>query len=222
VRTKNLSTKPLRTKPLRTKPMRTKNLGIAAVLAAALSLAGCAAGTGNGTAPSHGMDHGSSSQMPSMMPDASADHNAADIMFSQMMIPHHAQAVEMSDVMLAKTSVPAAVASLATRIKAAQAPEIEQMTGWLEEWNQPTGMMTGHAMSGMVSAGDLDKLKAAQGTEAVTMFLTQMVAHHEGAIAMARTEAGSGKSGDTIELANAIITSQQAEITEMKQLLAAL
>ena len=212
------------TKNLSTKPMRTKTLGIAAVLAAALSLAGCSASTGTGTAPSHGMDHGSSSQMSSVMPDASADHNAADIMFSQMMIPHHAQAVEMSDIMLAKTGVPAAVASLATRIKAAQAPEIGQMTGWLGEWNQPTGMMTeqamsGAGMSGMVSAGDLARLKAAQGTEAVKLFLTQMVAHHEGAIAMARTEAGSGKFGDTIALANAIVTSQQAEIQEMKQLL---
>ena len=61
--------------------------------------------------------------------------------------------------------------ALATRIKAAQAPEIEQMTGWLEDWNQPTGMMTEHSMpgggmSGMVSAEDLDKLKAAQGGEA--------------------------------------------------------
>lgn len=205
--------------------MNTKKLGLAAALAAALSLAGCATGSSTGTTPSHGMDHGSSSPMSSMMPDASADHNAADIMFSQMMIPHHAQAVEMSDIMLAKPGISAAATSLATRIKAAQAPEIEQMTDWLEDWNQPTGMMTGHAMpggmSGMVSAGDLDKLKAAQGTEATKLFLTQMIAHHEGAIAMAQTEVESGEFTKTIELAKAIITSQQAEIEEMKQLLAA-
>ena len=187
--------------------MNTKNLTLAAVLAAALSLAGCAAGTG--TTPSHGMDHGSSSPMSSMMPDASADHNAADIMFSQMMIPHHAQAVEMSDLMLAKPDIPPAVTALATRIKAAQAPEIEQMTGWLKDWNQPTGMMTDHAMpgggmSGMVSSEDLDRLKAAQGGEATKLFLAQMIAHHEGAIAMAKTEVGSGKYGETIALAKAI------------------
>ena len=203
--------------------MNTKNLTLAAVLAAALSLAGCAAGTG--TTPSHGMNHGSSSPMSSMMPDASADHNAADIMFSQMMIPHHAQAVEMSDLMLAKTGIPAAVTALATRIKAAQAPEIEQMTGWLEDWNQPTGMMTDHTMpgggmSGMVSSEDLDRLKAAQGGEATQLFLTQMIAHHEGAIAMAKAEVDSGKYGETIALAEAIITTQEAEIAEMKQLLA--
>ena len=204
--------------------MNTKNLTLAAVLAAALSLAGCAAGTG--TTPSHGMNHGSSSPMSSMMPDASADHNAADIMFSQMMIPHHAQAVEMSDLMLAKTGVPAAVTALATRIKAAQAPEIEQMTGWLEDWNQPTGMMSGHSMpgggmSGMVSSEDLAKLKAAQGGDAARLFLTQMIAHHEGAVAMAKEEVDGGKSSETIDLAKAVITSQQAEIEEMKQLLAA-
>ena len=212
--------------------MNTTKLGLAAAaLAAALSLAGCAAGSGTdsgtGTTPSHGMNHGSSSPMSSAAPDASADHNAADIMFSQMMIPHHAQAVEMSEIMLAKTGIPAAVTSLATRIKAAQAPEIEQMTGWLEDWNQPTGMMSGHAMSGggmsgMVSAEDLDKLKAAEGNEAAKLFLTQMVAHHDGAIAMAQTEVESGEFIKTIELAKAIITSQQAEIEEMKQLLAAL
>lgn len=205
--------------------MNTKTLSLAAVLAASLSLAGCAAGAG--TTPSHGMDHGSSSPMSSMMPDAAADHNAADIMFSQMMIPHHAQAVEMSDIMLAKTGVPAAVTDLATRIKAAQAPEIEQMTGWLEGWNQPTGMMSDHSMpnggmSGMVSDEDLGKLKSAPGDEAAKLFLTQMVAHHEGAIAMARAEVDSGEFAETVELAKAIITSQQAEIEEMKQLLATL
>lgn len=147
-------------------------------------------------------------------------------MFSQMMIPHHAQAVEMSDIMLAKADIPPAVTALATRIKAAQAPEIEQMTGWLKDWNQPTGMMTGHSMpgggmSGMVSAEDLNKLKAAQSSEAAKLFLTQMIAHHEGAIAMAQKEVDGGKSSATIALAKAIITAQQAEIEEMKQLLAA-
>ena len=59
-------------------------------------------------------------------------------MFAQMMIPHHAQAVEMSDMMLKKQDIPAEVTALATRIKAAQGPEIEKMTGWLEGWDEPT------------------------------------------------------------------------------------
>jgi uncharacterized protein (DUF305 family) len=202
----------------------------ATAIAATIALAGCSTGSGQGTMP--GMSHGSSGPMSSgaasnMAPDASADHNAADIMFAQMMIPHHAQAVEMSDLMLAKADLPQAVASLAARIKAAQAPEIQQMEDWLKRWNQPTGMMTDHAMPGssmmgMVDQADLDKLKAAQGTEAVRLFLSQMIAHHEGAIAMAKTETSSGKHADAVTLSKAIITAQEAEILEMKALLAAL
>jgi uncharacterized protein (DUF305 family) len=171
--------------------------------------------------------HGSSSPMASMMPDANADHNQSDIMFARMMIPHHAQAVEMSDIMLAKPDIPAEVTSLATRIKDAQAPEIETMTGWLKAWNQPTGMMggttmPGHSMGGMVDADGINKLKAAEGTEAVRLFLTQMIGHHEGAITMAEQEISAGKYPEAIELCRAIVTSQAAEIVEMKKLLAGL
>lgn len=205
-----------------------RSISIAAALAASLGLAGCAAGSnpaGGNSMP--GMNHGSSSPMASMMPDANADHNQSDIMFARMMIPHHAQAVEMSDIMLAKPDIPAEVTSLATRIKDAQAPEIETMTGWLKAWNQPTGMMggttmPGHSMGGMVDADGINKLKAAEGTEAVRLFLTQMIGHHEGAITMAEQEIAAGKYPEAIELCRAIVTSQAAEIVEMKKLLAGL
>lgn len=205
-----------------------RSISIAAALAASLGLAGCTSGSspaGGNSMP--GMNHGSSSPMASMMPDANADHNQADIMFARMMIPHHAQAVEMSDIMLGKPDIPAEVTSLATRIKDAQAPEIETMTGWLKEWNQPTGMMDGttmpgHSMGGMVDADGINKLKAAEGTEAVRLFLTQMIGHHEGAITMAEQEISAGKYPEAIELCRAIVTSQTAEIVEMKGLLAGL
>lgn len=202
-----------------------RSIALAAALAASLGLAGCAAESnpadGN-TMP--GMHNGTSSPMASMMPDANADHNQTDIAFAQMMIPHHAQAVEMSDIILAKTGIPAEVTSLATRIKDAQAPEIETMTGWLETWNQPTMMSdhSGHSMDGMVDGQGLEKLKAAEGTEAATLFLTQMVGHHEGAVSMAKQEIGAGKYPEAIDLSRAIITSQEAEIAEMKALLAGL
>jgi uncharacterized protein (DUF305 family) len=169
-------------------------------------------------------NHDSSSPMSSMMPDANADHNQADIMFAQMMIPHHAQAVEMSGIVLAKPDLPADVTALATRIKGAQAPEIETMTGWLKGWNVPTMMSdhSGQGMSGMVDAEGLDKLKAAQGTEAARLFMEQMTGHHEGAIEMAGQEIGQGKYPDAIQLARDIVTAQEAEIAEMKKLLAAL
>ena len=209
-----------------------KTLSITAALAASLGLAGCAGNAGSGS--SMPMDHGSSgpmsSTMPtsmpsaSMMPSAGADHNQADVMFAQMMIPHHAQAVEMSGIILEKQDMPAEVTALATKIKAAQAPEIEQMTGWLQGWNVPTMMSdhTGHGMTGMVDDAGIDKLKSATGTEAARLFLEQMIGHHEGAIDMAQQEISAGKSPEAVKLGRDIVGAQQAEITQMKQLLATL
>ena len=202
-----------------------KTLSIAAALAASLGLAGCAANAGSGN--SMPMDHGSSGAMPStgsMSPGATADHNQADIMFAQMMIPHHSQAVEMSDIMLAKSGMPAEVTALATKIKAAQAPEIEQMTGWLTGWGAPTAMSdnSGHGMTGMVDDSGIEKLKSATGTDAAKLFLEQMIGHHEGAIEMAQQEISAGKSPDAVKLGHDIVDAQQAEITQMKQLLATL
>ena len=201
-----------------------KTLSVAAVLAASLGLAGCAADSGSSGGNTMPMNHGSSGPMSSMMPDASADHNPADIMFNQMMIPHHAQAVEMSDLMLAKQDIPADVTALATKIKDAQAPEIETMTGWLQEWKVPTMMSdhSGHGMGGMVDASGMEQLKDAQGTEAVRLFLEHMIGHHEGAIDMAQQEIGAGKHPGTIQLARDIVTSQEAEIAQMKEMLAGL
>ncbi|UTT68883.1 DUF305 domain-containing protein [Arthrobacter sp. DNA4] len=205
-----------------------KTLSIAAALAASLGLAGCAANAGSGS--SMPMDHGSSGAMSSSMPSAGNlpsagdDHNQADIMFAQMMIPHHSQAVEMSDIVLAKSDVPAEVTALATRIKGAQAPEIKQMTGWLSGWGAPTAMSdhSGHGMTGMVDDAGIDKLKSASGTEAAKLFLEQMIGHHEGAINMAQQEISAGKSPEAVKLGHDIVDAQQAEITQMKQLLAAL
>jgi len=205
-----------------------KTLSIAAALAASLGLAGCAANAGAGS--SMPMDHGSSGAMSSTMPgagstpNAGADHNQADIMFAQMMIPHHSQAVEMSDIILAKAGMPADVIALATKIKAAQAPEIKQMTGWLTGWNLPTMMSdhSGHGMAGMVDDDGIEKLKSATGTEAARLFLQQMIGHHEGAIDMAQQEISAGKFPDAVKLGHDIVAAQQAEITQMKQLLAAL
>ncbi len=205
----------------------------AAAIAAAIALAGCAAGTEAGspaTSSMPGMNQGSSAMpsgsAPATSAAASAEFNDADTMFAQMMIPHHTQAVAMSETMLKKDGIPAPVSELATKIKAAQGPEIEKMTGWLESWGQPTAMPTtmpsGHGMSGMMGEEDMAKLEAAQGTEAAKLFLTQMIAHHEGAIMMARTETTDGKNADAVQLSKDIVAAQEAEIQEMRQLLAGL
>jgi uncharacterized protein (DUF305 family) len=201
----------------------------ATAFAAALALAGCASGSGAGSsgASTPGMDHGSASSgaPAASAPASAAEHNTADVTFAQMMIPHHAQAVQMSDMMLKKQDIPAEVTALATKIKAAQGPEIEMMTGWLKSWNEPTPMPSGHSMNGMngmMGDEELKKLDAAQGTEAARLFLKQMIAHHEGAIMMAKTENTAGKNTDAINLSKDIVSAQEAEIQEMQKLLATL
>lgn len=201
----------------------TKTLTISAtVLAATLALAGCSAGTGTSGSSMPGMDHGSSSMPATAAPLDTVTPNAADIMFVQGMIPHHGQAVEMSDIILQKPDIDPQVTALATKIKAAQAPEISTMTGWLKSWNEPEQMAAGHSMSGMVDGEGMAKLQAAQGADAARLFLTQMIAHHQGAVMMARTEEADGQNADALALGKEIIAAQQAEIEEMQILLGAL
>ncbi|WP_104172935.1 DUF305 domain-containing protein [Arthrobacter sp. Y81] len=190
----------------------------ATAIAAAIALAGCTTGTGPGSSGTSmpNMDHGSSSAAPARStPASAADHNAADVMFAWIMIPHHAQAVEMSDVMLAKKDIPADVTALATRIKAAQGPEIDTMTGWLKSWNESMQEPNAHDMSTQ-GTGGMD------GSEAAKLFLNQMIVHHEGAIVLVKNESTAGKNPEAVKLGQAIVTAQEAEIQEMRAMLARL
>lgn len=154
---------------------------------------------------------------------SSTAHDDADVAFATGMVPHHRQAVEMSDLLLAKTGVDDEVRALATTIKGEQAPEIEQMTGWLKDWGAPApaGMdPMGGMGDGMMSAAEMDALTKAEGRDAQTRFLTGMVKHHRGAVAMAQTEIAAGRDDDAKTLAKKIVSSQQAEIDQMTRLLA--
>jgi uncharacterized protein (DUF305 family) len=174
-----------------------------------------------------GTQHPAGHSTPAAATASSADaHNDADVTFAQHMIPHHQQAVEMSDMVLGKQGIDPRVTQLATQIKAAQGPEIQQMQGWLNQWGMaPMPSMSGHDMpgvSGMMSEQDMTALKGALGVDASKLFLTQMIAHHEGAITMAQTEIKDGQYPAAIELSKSIVTSQQQEIDTMKGLLATL
>ncbi len=202
--------------------MNTKLIAIASgALLTAAALAGCTAGSsgnnsGMGNMP--GMDHSTSST-----DTVTSDHNQADITFAMDMVPHHKQAIEMSDTLLAKQGVDPRVTDLAQKINAAQQPEIDTMNGWLTTWGQKTDM-GGMDMGGggMMSQQDMDALKNASGADAAKLFLTQMIQHHQGAITMATTETGQGKATDAVTLAKKIAAAQTAEIATMKQLLASL
>jgi uncharacterized protein (DUF305 family) len=153
---------------------------------------------------------------------ATATFNEADMAFAQHMIVHHQQAVEMA-ALADSRATDAEVKKLSAQIKAAQSPEIATMTGWLSAWGQPTsaaGMEMGHdTMPGVMSDKDMKKLEARSGKEFDKEFLTMMIAHHEGAIEMAKEETSGGRNPDAKALAQQISTSQQAEIDTMKQIL---
>ncbi|WP_019970842.1 DUF305 domain-containing protein [Mycobacterium sp. 141] len=190
--------------------------------AAALATVALAAGCSNssGTPASSPTDQPTTSTSTAA-PASSQPHNDADVMFAQHMIPHHQQAVEMSDMLLAKQGIDKRVTDLATQIKAAQAPEIQQMQGWLTAWGNPPMPAMGH-MQGMMSDADMDVLRDAQGVEAAKLYLTQMIAHHEGAITMAQTEISDGRYPDAVKMAHSIVTTQQQEIDTMRAILGTL
>jgi len=193
-------------------------LAIVGLLATAITLSACSATTTMG-----GMDHSSS---PSSSPatDNTGAFNDSDVAFAMGMVPHHKQAVEMADMILANDGIAPKATDLATRIKAAQGPEIVAMTAWLNTWGSPMGAMSGMSGmdSGMMSDGDMAALDAATGAAASKLSLQQMTTHHQGAIAMAKTEISDGKNADAITLARAIVTGQSAEITEMAGILSTL
>ncbi|MCA2222500.1 DUF305 domain-containing protein [Nonomuraea aurantiaca] len=167
-----------------------------------------------------------SSSAPAATPTSTqsgAGFNDADVMFAQMMIPHHQQAVEMADLAETRAS-DKEVKELAAKIKAAQDPEIQTMRGWLAEWGKPlpTGGMDqgmGHDMPGMMSEADMKKLEDAKGAAFDRQFAELMIAHHNGAITMARTEQSQGSNPEAKELAKTIENAQQTEVAQMKKML---
>jgi uncharacterized protein (DUF305 family) len=143
----------------------------------------------------------------------------ADIAFAQMMIPHHDQAVVMSEFALTNTDN-SEVLALAQEIIDAQGPEIEQMNAILERFDADMGGHGGHTMAGMLTDDELEALQAAQGPEFDQLYLIGMIAHHEGAIEMANDVLAAGTDPEVRALAEAIIAGQRTEIELMQEMLA--
>jgi uncharacterized protein (DUF305 family) len=157
-------------------------------------------------------------------PSGTSGASAADAMFAQMMIPHHQQAVEMSTLAETRASSPE-IKELAAEIKAAQQPEIDQMTAWLEEWGMPVLSMDeamgdhgGHGMSGMLTDEQMQQLADSTGPEFDRLFAEFMIEHHEGAIDMAQDVVDS-KDPRVAALAQEIITTQAEEIAQLQAFL---
>jgi uncharacterized protein (DUF305 family) len=155
--------------------------------------------------------------------DAAVNFNDDDVMFAQMMIPHHEQAIELADMAL-DPSIGARpeIVELATQIKGAQDPEIEQMKALLASWGQSVtaDQNVDHSsmMGGMLATAELDALGLLTGAEFDVAWAKAMILHHEGAIAMANDVLAAGINGDIRVLAEAIIAGQAAEIDVLKTL----
>jgi uncharacterized protein (DUF305 family) len=199
--------------------MRRQLLVIATAFVAAIALL-----TGCSKSDDHSATHGAATSSSA----TTQPHNQADVTFAQNMVPHHQQAIQMSDEILAKQGIDPRVVTLANQIKSAQGPEIQQMQTWLGQWGAATSSMPGHdmgsmpGMSGIMSEQDMTALQNAQGVEASKLFLTQMIEHHKGAITMAQDEVKSGQYPAAVAMAKQIVTTQQQEIDQMQGMLSSL
>ena len=192
------------------------------VLGSALALSGCAAFQEPPepirlTAPPETFTE------PPATTEPAPEFTIVDSMFSQMMIPHHEQALEMAALVPERTDAPEVLA-LAEEIEAAQAPEIEQMRGWLEEWGLEADIeLEEHedhlGMEGMLTDEEMAALADSSGPEFDRLWLEGMIRHHEGAVVMAETELASGIHEPSRQLAEEIIRTQEAEITRMRAML---
>lgn len=162
---------------------------------------------------------------------ANTTYSPHDVRFMQDMIPHHHQAIEMAALVAARTNLPGVV-DAAGRINASQADEIEFMQNWLTERGKVApdpaahhAMHMDHDMAGIASPEDMQALAEARSTEFDRLFLSLMIAHHEGAVTMVEKLLGQpGSAYDPVlfEFVNDITNDQKAEIDRMSALLAGL
>ncbi|MEO3759047.1 DUF305 domain-containing protein [Mycobacterium sp. B14F4] len=192
-------------------------VAVLAALAAALVLGSCSSSQSASDDQS-----GQHSDQP-VISGAPAGFNADDVAFANNMIPHHEQAVELSDLVPERTTDPE-VKAIAEQISAAQEPEIRTMKVLLVQWNENPDAGSGHeghhsTMQGMVDEATMTRLESLRGEEFDTLWLESMISHHQGAIEMARAEIANGDNVDAKRLAQTIVDTQQAEIGKMKQML---
>ncbi|MGW4699996.1 DUF305 domain-containing protein [Streptomyces sp. NPDC004285] len=201
-------------------PRTTRKFALAAAVAATgLLLAAC--GTEDGTS---GMDHGgasASATAPGAEAGAPGAFNDADVTFAQMMIPHHEQALEMAELAGGRAEDPE-VKKLVAAIERAQDPEIRKMRAWLKGWGRPEsaeGHGAGHSMSGMMSDQDMKDLAAVKGKAFDRKFAELMIAHHDGAVTMAKDEQRDGRNATAVKLADDVVRTQSAEVAQLRKIL---
>ncbi|MEU0484618.1 DUF305 domain-containing protein [Streptosporangium sp. NPDC006013] len=149
--------------------------------------------------------------------ESEARVTAADVRFAEGMIPHHRQALEMAELVPARSSSPV-LRKLAERITAAQRPEIAAMTSWLEAIGRAPQGHEEHDEHA-VTLEEMNRLRGARGTAFDTLFLTLMIAHHEAAVTMAGLQLREGADRAMLAVAKDVVSGQGIEIARMRRLL---
>lgn len=203
-----------------TSARRRTTFAATAALSLGLTLTACSGAEDAGSTVEEGVETGTEAA------EEVAAHNDADTEFAQMMIVHHEGAVEMAELAIEKADSDE-VRSLGERIAAAQQPEIDLMSGWLEAWGEeaPDDADMGAMDHGDMEMDGLDQeevmaeLGDLDGADFDQRFLELMVDHHQGAIDMAEELQDEGESTEARQLAEKIIGDQTEEIAEMQELL---
>lgn len=148
-------------------------------------------------------------------------YSAEDVEFVTAMVPHHAQALEMAE-LAPDRARDRRVKVMAERIAAGQGPEIDVMQAWLEAHDlpkaDPDAEHDDHGMLGMVTGEQMTQLIAADGEDFDRLFLTRMIAHHQGALAMAN-RLGQGTHPIVMDMAKDVAATQSVEISRMQEVL---
>lgn len=211
------------------RPLATRITALAGGTALAVALSACGGSAQEPAAGHDGHEHDHSATSVTSSTTAASPFNSADVNFVTMMIPHHAQAIELSGLVDGR-STNAELITLAGNVKNAQQPEIDTMKSMLRSWGYADDQADGNGhgghgghgtgMAGMVDDATMAKLKTLQGTDFDTLWLNSMIGHHQGAIEMAKAELANGQNVDAKTLAQQIITAQQGEIDQMQKMLA--
>ncbi|WP_157987595.1 DUF305 domain-containing protein [Jiangella endophytica] len=222
------------------RPRRRARAWLSAVcVAAALVVPGVWVATAGDGHDEHASAPGAAAGAPAEAPPVGDVPTAVDVCFVRMMIPHHEQAVAMSDLLLAKPGVEERGRRFAEFVRAAQSREVETMRRWLDAWGSaaPAGAAhgAGHAadaatpgcdhsgpMPGLLPADSIEALRVADGPAAQLLYLRLMIPHHEGAVEMAYDEIAAGSNVYAISVAKHVVQDQPVEVAAMESMLAEL
>ena len=186
---------------------------VVGVLAVATVAGGLLAGCGSKPTPGTPPPPRVASSAPAT---SKPPHNQADLVFLQNMTLHHARTISMSQLAHNQATSPQ-VKDLAARIEAEQSPQSQQMSALLTEWGFPVPATTGADASGGMGNGQMPGMVS--GAVFDRIFLYMMTLDHQGAVDMSQTELAQGTNPATRTLAQQILSTQQAQISEMRALL---